>query len=276
MAASTQITTQHLSGLIGSPCGPAIIDVRSNEDYHADPRLIPGSLRRDSEKLARWAPEHEGKQVIVVCRRGEKLSKSTADRLGRRGIHARTLEGGVEGWKEAGEPLVRADKLPPCDDAGRTVWVTRTDAMVDRIACPWLIRRFVNPTAVFLYAPSGEVTAIAERFNATPFDIEGAFWSYRGDNCTFDTMIEEFELRTAPLLQFAEIVRGAESCRPNLTPQSAGFFAASLGYSHIYRNALSQLAAVMGFYDAMYRWCREETIKAPSWPSPASLGSHQI
>ena len=76
--------------------------------------------------------------------------------------------------------------------------------------------------------------------------------------------------------QFAEIVRGAESCRPNLTPQSAGFFAASLGYSHIYRNALSQLAAVMGFYDAMYRWCREETIKAPSWPSPASLGSHQI
>ena len=158
------------------------------------------------------------------------------------------------------------DKLPPRDEKGRTVWVTRTRPKVDRIACPWLIRRFVDPNAVFLFVLPPEVTAVAERFNATPFDIDDVFWSHRGDACTFDTMIEEFGLKTAPLLQLAKIVRGADTAQPDLTPQSAGLLAASLGYSRMYREDLPQLEAAMGFYDAMYRWCRDATAETHNWP----------
>ena len=147
------------------------------------------------------------------------------------------------------------------------MWVTRSRPKVDRIACPWLIRRFIDPSAVFLFVLPSEVTAVAERFNATPFDIDDVFWSHRGDTCTFDTMIEEFALKTAPLLQLSKIVRGADTARPELTPQSAGLLAASLGYSRMYRDDLPQLEAAMGFYDAMYRWCRDATAETHNWPS---------
>ena len=98
---------------------------------------------------------------------------------------------------------------------------------------------------MFLFVLPSEVTAVAERFKATPFDIEGVFWSHRGETCTFDTMIEEFGLKSDPLLQLAKIVRGADTARPDLTPQSAGLLAASLGYSRMYRDDLPQLEAAM-------------------------------
>ena len=111
---------------------------------------------------------------------------------------------------------------------GRTVWVTRTRPKVDRIACPWLIRRFVDPAAVFLFVNPADVEAVADRFKATPFDIDGVFWSHRGERCTFDTMIEEFGLRSEPLDLLALIVRAADTARLDLVPQAAGFLAASL------------------------------------------------
>jgi hypothetical protein len=120
---------------------------------------------------------------------------------------------------------------------------------------------------VFLFVLPSEVTPVAERFTATPFDIDDVFWSHRGDTCTFDTMIEEFALKTGPLLQLAKIVRGADTARPDLAPQSAGLLAASLGYSRMYRDDLPQLEAAMGFYDAMYRWCRDATAETHNWPS---------
>jgi hypothetical protein len=120
---------------------------------------------------------------------------------------------------------------------------------------------------VFLFVLPSEVTAVAERFNATPFDIDDVFWSHRGDTCTFDTMLEEFALKTGPLLQLAKIVRGADTARPDLAPQSAGLLAASLGYSRMFRDDLAQLEAAMGFYDAMYRWCRDATAETHNWPS---------
>ena len=107
MPATTLITTQQFSRLIGLPDTPAIVDVRIDEDYRADPRLLPGSLRRDYRTIASWAPDYRGKSVIVVCQRGQKLSEGTAAWLRHDGIEAQTLEGGFEGWKKAGEPLVR-------------------------------------------------------------------------------------------------------------------------------------------------------------------------
>jgi rhodanese-related sulfurtransferase len=268
MPSVTAITVPQLSRLIGLPQTPAIADVRIDDDYRADPRLLPGSSRRDYRIIGQWASGYRGKSVVVVCQKGQKLSEGTAAWLRHEGIEAQTLEGGFEAWKAAGELLVRTDRLPQRDVQGRTIWVTRSRPKVDRIACPWLVRRFVDPSAVFLFVAPSEVSAVAERFGATPFDIEGVFWSHRGETCTFDTMIEEFRLKSDPLLQLAKIVRGADTARPDLTPQSPGLLAASLGYSRMHRDDLEQLDAAMALYDAFYRWCRDATDETHNWPSP--------
>jgi rhodanese-related sulfurtransferase len=266
MPSPTEITVSQLSRLIGLPASPAVIDVRIDEDFAADPRLIPGAGQYDYRTVARWASDFTG-SAVVVCQRGLKLSQGVAAWMRTLGIDAQSLEGGFEAWRSAGHTLVTLKKLPARDEAGRTVWVTRARPKVDRIACPWLIRRFVDPKAVFLFVAPSEVLAVADRFAATPFDIEGVFWSHRGDTCTFDTMIEEFDLKSKPLLHLARIVRGADTARPDLAPEAAGLLAASLGYSRMYKDDLVQLDHAMALYDALYRWCRDATEETHNWPS---------
>jgi rhodanese-related sulfurtransferase len=267
MPSTTEITVAQLARLTGLPTGPRLIDVRTEEDWAADPRLLPGARRRDFASPHAWQHEYPGKSVIVVCQKGLKLSQGVAAWLRHAGIDAQTLEGGFEAWRAAGQPLVETAKLPPRDAQGRTVWVTRARPKVDRIACPWLIRRFVDPEAVFLFVDPSEVLPVAERFGATPFDIDGVFWSHRGPACTFDTMLEELALESRPLLHLATIVRGADTATLDLAPQAAGLLAASLGYSRMYRDDLAQLEAAMGLYDAFYRWCRDATEETHNWPS---------
>jgi hypothetical protein len=197
--------------------------------------------------------------VVVYCQQGLAASQGAAAWLRNQNVDAQTLKGGYEDWTANCQPLVRSEKVPAQDETGRTVWVTRARPKVVRIACPWLIRRFIDPKAMFLFVAPSEVTNVAARFNATPFDIDGVFWSDRGDKCTFDTMIEEFELASEPLGRLAMIVRGADTNRLDLMPQSAGLLAASLGFSRMYRDDLAQLEAAMGLYDALYRWCRDAT-----------------
>jgi hypothetical protein len=148
--------------------------------------------------------------------------------------------------------------------------VTRARPKVDRIACPWLIRRFVDPAAVFLFVAAPQVMAVAERFGATPFDVDGVFWSHRGETCTFDTMLEEFGLSTPALGRLATIVRGADTARLDLAPQCAGLLAASLGLSRMHRDDLAQLEAGMALYDAFHLWCRDATEEVHNWPGPGA------
>jgi rhodanese-related sulfurtransferase len=267
MPSTTEITVAQLSRLVGLPISPRLIDLRTDEDYAADPRLLPGTRRRDYALPASWQDEYRGKPVVVVCQRGLKLSQGVAAWLRHAGIDAQTLEGGFEAWRAAGQLLLKTGELPPRDPRGHTVWVTRARPKVDRIACPWLIRRFVDPEAVFLFVAPSEVLPVAERFGATPFDIDDVFWSHRGPACTFDTMIEELGLTSGPLLQLATIVRGADTARLDLAPQAAGLLAASLGYSRMFRDDLAQLDAALGLYDAFYRWCRDATAETHNWPS---------
>jgi hypothetical protein len=145
--------------------------------------------------------------------------------------------------------------------------VTRERPKVDRIACPWLIRRFVDPGAVFLFVAPAEVAAVAERFAATPLDVENVFWSHRGELCTFDVMVEELGLSTEPLQRLAKIVRGADTARPDLAPEAAGLLAASLGLSRMFSDDLEQLEAGLTLYDAFYRWCRDATGETHNWPN---------
>jgi rhodanese-related sulfurtransferase len=267
MSAFNAISPEKLSRLIGTPQCPALIDVRTDDDFAANPRFIPGASRYSYEHVREWAPAFAGRSVVVVCHRGKKLSEGAAAWLRQSGIAAESLEGGTEAWAQAGLSMVPQDKIPERDTDGRTVWVTRARPKVDRIACPWLIRRFVDPRAVFLFVAPAEVAAVGERFNATPFDIEDVHWSHRGDNCTFDVMVEEFGLATEPLKRLALMVRGADTGRPDLSPQAPGLLAASLGLSRMYGDDLAQLEAGLQLYDAFYRWCRDATGETHNWPN---------
>lgn len=256
MSAYQSIAPDTLSGLIGSPESPILIDVRLDEEFSADPRLIPSAVRRDPASVVEWAPDLSGNAAVVISRDGETLGQGVAAWLRHAGVHASTLEGGQEAWTKAGLPLVPEAKLPPRDARGRTVWVTRSRPKVDRIAVPWLIRRFVDPHAAFLFVHASNVSSVAEHYGAAPFDIDGAFWGHRGDKCTFDALVEELGLETEALRRLAAVVRGADTGRPDLTAELAGLLAVSLGLSRLYSDDLKQLEAGIALYDALYRWAR--------------------
>lgn len=255
MSPCASISPDSLARLIGSPEGPALVDVCADEDFSADRRFIPRAVRRDFASVVQWAADFVGDGAIIIDKTGAKISQGVAAWLRHTGADALTLEGGHEAWAKASLPLIPEFKLPPRDALGRTIWVTRARPKVDRIACPWLIRRFVDPTAVFLYVAASEVFSVAERFNAAPFDIEGAHWSHCGDLCSFDALIAELGLETEALRRLALIVRGADTNRLDLAPESAGLLAASLGRSGLYSDDLEQLEAGLPLYDAFYRWC---------------------
>jgi rhodanese-related sulfurtransferase len=272
MSSYTSISVADLDRLLGTPEAAAVLDVRVAEDFAADPRLLPASLRRGHEHVSNQPGEFGDRPVVVVCRRGQKLSQGAAAWLRHEGVDARALTGGFEAWREAGLPLIPAAAIPARDDRGRTVWVTRERPKIDRIACPWLIRRFVDPGAVILFVEAAEVQAVADRFAATPFDIDGVFWSHRGERCTFDTMLDEFGLHTQALDRLATIVRGADTARPDLAPEAPGLLAVSLGLSRMIGEDLRQLDAGMLLYDALHRWCRDATQETHNWPAQGGSG----
>jgi rhodanese-related sulfurtransferase len=267
MPAFASIAPDKLARLIGTAKAPLVIDVREDEALLADPRMIPGSVHLPYEKAVDWAAGYAGLPVAVSCQRGKKLAEGAAAWLRHHGANAEVVEGGFEAWRDASLPLVPQDMIPPRNDAGATVWVTRARPKIDRIACPWLIRRFVDPKAVFLFVAAAEVGAVAERFAATPFDVEGVFWSHRGELCTFDVMVDKFGLSSEPLLRLASIVRGADTNRHELAPEAAGLLAISLGLSRLYADDLEQLQAGMLLYDALYRWARDATEETHNWPA---------
>ena len=267
MPAPNTITAGKLARLVGTPRCPAILDVRTDEDFALDPSLVPGARRRRALEVSGWAAAERPGPAVIVCQKGLKLSHGAAAWLRHEGTSAEVLEGGFEAWREAGLPLIPEAKLPARDGHGRTVWVTRARPKIDRIACPWLIRRFVDPGAVILFVAPSEVGAVAERFGAAPFDVEGVFWSHRGEACSFDTMIEELGLATPALMHLAAIVRGADTARMDLAPEAAGLLAASLGLSRMFADDLEQLDAGLLLYDAFYRWCRDATDETHNWPT---------
>lgn len=268
MSSPCEISASELLDVVGLPDAPRILDVRSDADFAADPRLLPGALRRDAGTVESWANAYAGARLVVSCRGGHARSHGVAAWLRHEGAEARALEGGFDAWRAAGGPLVASARLPRRDAKDRTVWVTRARPKLDRVACPWLVRRFVDPSAVFLFVPAAEVASVAERFRATPFDVDGVFWSHRGDRCTFDTMLDEFGLDTPALRQLALVVRGADTATLGLAPEAAGLLAVAVGFSHMHGDDLAQVEAALPVYDALYRRCRDASHETHHWPSP--------
>ncbi|MBT9597375.1 MAG: chromate resistance protein [Vitreoscilla sp.] len=137
-------------------------------------------------------------------------------------------------------------------------WVTRERPKIDRIACPWLVVRFVDPQAEFLYVPAGEVTATAERTGAVPYDVPGVRYGHQGDQCSFDAFIAHHGLGgDAALARLATIVRAADTGRPELAPEAHGLLAISQGLSITHADDHAMLAQGMVLYDALYAWCQQ-------------------
>jgi hypothetical protein len=144
--------------------------------------------------------------------------------------------------------------------------VTRERPKIDRIACPWLIRRFINADAEFLYVPPHQVLKVAEKERATPNEIPGVELSHDGELCSFDAFLAKYELDDPALQQLTEIVRGADAMRLNLTPQSAGLYAIPLGLSAHYSDDHEMLNQGIVIYDALYAWCQSCQQEKHSWP----------
>lgn len=145
-------------------------------------------------------------------------------------------------------------------------WITRERPKIDRIACPWLIARFIDREPEFLYVPASEVMREAQSTGAVPYDVPGVEFTHVGELCSFDAFLTRYQLTDPALQQLAAIVRGADTSRLELTPQSAGLYALSLGLSHNFSDDHEMLKHGMVMYDALYAWCRTCQAETHNWP----------
>jgi rhodanese-related sulfurtransferase len=246
------ISPEKLNQSLGAFPPPLVIDVRRSAAFEMADRMLQGAIRRDPDQVDDWAGALEiGRPIAVYCARGQEPSQGTAAALRDRGFVARYLETGFEGWAEQGLPV------QPKPAAAPTIWVTRERPKVDRIACPWLIRRFIDPDASFLYVPAGDVLSVAASTGAVPYDIPDVEFGHHGDRCSFDAIIERYRLDDPALARLAEIVRGADTGRPDLVPEAAGLLALSRGLSAVFDDDHRQLRHGLVLYDALFAWCRE-------------------
>jgi rhodanese-related sulfurtransferase len=255
------IATELKSALAGAE-PPLVIDVRRPPAYRAAPDMAAGALRRDPAAVSSWAKElPRASSVVTYCVHGHEVSQGAAQALRDLGIAARYLEGGLEeGWKAAGGELVSKPK------EASTRWVTRERPKIDRIACPWLVARFIDPEAEFLYVPPKEVLRTAKEKEAIPYDVPDVHFSHDGALCSFDAFLKTYRLTDDPALtRLAVIVRGADTARLELAPQAAGLLAVSLGLSRNFKDDHEMLKHGMVVYDALYAWCKEGQDETHTW-----------
>jgi rhodanese-related sulfurtransferase len=253
------ISAATLKQSIRSSEPPLVIDVRRNERFKESPYLLKGALRRDPERVSEWKKSlPRAASVVVYCVHGHEVSQGVA-----KALQGKYLEGGLEHWKEEGGDLAAKPK------GAATRWVTRERPKIDRIACPWLIRRFVDPDAEFLYVPTPQVRRVAEEREATPYDIPDVEFSHDGELCSFDAFLKKFHLKDPALEELALIVRGADTNRLQLAPQAPGLAALSLGLSINFRNDHEMLEHGIVMYDALYAWCKEGKDEVHTW-NPAA------
>lgn len=255
------VSFPELQSAIASERLPLIIDVRRRPAYRAATEIMSGALARDPESVSSWASELPASSAVVVyCVHGHEVSQGVARALRERGIAASYLEGGIEeGWKTAGGAL---DRKPA---GAATRWVTRERPKIDRIACPWLIARFVDKDAEFLYVPAKEVLEAAQREDATPYDVPGVAFTHEDERCSFDAFLRHYRLADPALDQLAVIVRGADTAKLDLAPQAPGLAAISLGLSRNFADDHEMLKHGMVMYDALYAWCKEGQDENRTW-----------
>ncbi len=275
---------------LGRADTPLVLDVRRQPRFDESPRLLAGAQRCAPEDLAAFAASHLPREVVVYCVYGHNVSEEAAATLQAAGWQAHTVAGGMEGGQDGADdaqaiaqwrarPALSFAKRADWGVTGEqpTRWITRERPKIDRIACPWLIRRFIDPHAEFFYVPTSQVLVQAQALGAVAYDIPGAPVSHEGERCSFDALLLGFDLADAALDLLATIVRGADTDRLDLSPQSAGLLALSLGLSRLHAtDDHAMLDAALPLYDALYAWCRDRVAaqdEPHSWNPETMVGA---
>jgi rhodanese-related sulfurtransferase len=262
-----------LWNLVGTPDAPQIFDTRKRDVFDASAGLLPGADWRDIKEINRWSDAIDrARPVVFACRHAHQMSQIPAAQLRGQGFDARVLAGGYSAWSEARLPLVGKATLDRFAPRRPSTWVTRRRPKIDRIACPWLIRRFIDPNAVILFVDPDQVKQVAQETGAVPFDIEGVEISHEGPRCSFDTVLKLFGLESEPsLARLALIVRGADTARPDIAPEAAGLHAVSLGLSALAGDDDHGLLE-SGFivYDGLFAYLRFASQERHNWPAKAA------
>jgi rhodanese-related sulfurtransferase len=307
---SKPISSASLAPAVGSRAAPLLIDVRKAEAFSESDYFLPGSIRWDYNAGAPMPAElANAKHAVAYCVKGAEVGINGAALLAKANLESHYLEGGLRDWQAAG--FVAVKKRPDLGVDGERVsrWVTRARPKIDRVACPWLIRRFIDPRAEFFYVPTNEVFDFAKANNAVAYDIPGAPLEHNGAACSFDSFLHAFELvptlpaisatpgvaqqaiatfgRTAAnmvgdklaakptaLEIVANIVRGADTDALRLAPESAGLLAISLGFSRMIDDDHAMLDAMMPVYDALYEWAisvENKSVEHHNW-TPKDIG----
>jgi len=273
LSPSYSISPKDLWNAIATRDSPQLVDVRRRDAYQQSPHLLPGALWRDAANVASWMVDFDpARPLVVACKAGHEMSQSAVAQLRADGVDARILEGGYEGWERADLPMIAKAELERLASKSPSVWVTRRRPKIDRIACPWLIRRFLDPKARILFVDPDQVVSVARETGGVPFDIKDVELSHVGERCSFDTMLELFGLESeSSLARLALIVRGADTARPDIAAEAAGLHAVSLGLSALAGDDDHGLLE-RGFvvYDALFAWLRFAAEERHNWPAKAA------
>jgi len=239
---------------------PTVIDVRPDPGLDPKRRLIVSAFPLP-ETPEQWNMElGSGQRFDIYDEQGDEASEGVAEALCGFGKDACYLDGGFSAWIEQGFPTRRQLAT------GVKKWITRERPKIDRIACPWLIRRFIDPDAEFIYVPTDRVRDEAKAIGAIPYDVPDVEFSHEGERCSFDTFLRIYDIVDPPLQRLALIVRGADTSRHDLAPQCGGLFAISLGLSANFADDHEMLGHGMVIYDALYAWCRNLQAETHCWP----------
>jgi rhodanese-related sulfurtransferase len=264
-ASHLTISADELASLVGTPACPPIVDVRREAVFREAEAMVASAVWRDHLLAPEWAARYVGRAPIVYCAHGHNVSEIAAALLRNAGVPARILAGGFEAFRAAGGPTIRRTEWHDPAAARPSSWVTRSRPKIDRIACPWLIRRFIDPAADIHFVAAEWVKDVAAEMGAIPFDIADVEFSHVGELCSFDTFLARFGLDAPGLAELAVIVRAADTDRHHLSPQAPGLLAISLGLSLACPDDHEQLQAGMAVYDGLYAWCRSGRGETHDW-----------
>jgi hypothetical protein len=252
---------------LGLSYAPTLIDVRPAAELERVPRMIPGALHVEPHLIQQWLRKRQHQAVTLYASTDHEIA-ALANDLSSNGLAVAVLQSSIDDWIGSDLPTikVRQDLGVP----GRSQWVTRERPKIDRIACPWLVRRFIDPLATFHYVPAQRVRSDANLLGAQPYDIADVTFSHRGPRCSFDAFLDEFELHDPILDELARIVRAADTATLEQSREAPGLLAISLGLSATIADDQLLLEQAMMIYDALYAWCKTARDEPHSWPKQAS------
>ncbi len=292
MATPFSISPSDLLPRLGKADAPWLLDVRRDAPFEASPKMLAGAIRCAPQHVENWAQQnasHASRELVVYCVYGHNVSADATAQLRALGWNAHALAGGFAGgedgvdsaqdiatWRSVPLPTWRKRADWGLLGQSGTRWVTRARPKIDRVACPWLVRRWLDPLAVFDYVPDAQVLSHAQQFKGLAYDIVGAPVTHEGELCSFDSLINGLDLHTPALDLLARIVRGADTDLLQLEAPCAGLLAITQGMSRLHaQDDAAMLDAMMPIYDALYAWCVDQTqgrAQRHAWAAPAPAG----